>query len=264
MYRQKAGYLSIGSLIVRLKLIACKVLYREISAISASCGNYIDVTYIRQGYHNEPQKLSGILQREINRVDSGEDAHTSDTASFDFDAILLGYGLCSNGATGIYSNKYPIVIPRAHDCITLMLGSAKRYRQIFDECSGGVYWYSSGWIESCPMPCEKNDELKKRQLIKKYGLDNGTYLEDIEREKLRQYKRAAFIDNGFKTLENAEFAKSAADYYGWEYKKYESDSLLLRDFLNGNWDDERFLVLPPCSSAAPSYDEKIIRAVKTR
>lgn len=249
---------------MRLKLIACKVLYREISAISASCNNFIDVTYIRQGYHNEPQKLNGILQREISRVDSGDDAHTSDTASFDFDAILLGYGLCSNGTVGIYSKKYPIVIPRAHDCITLMLGSAKRYRQIFDECSGGVYWYSSGWIESCPMPCKKNEKLKKQQFIEKYGLDNGAYLSDIEREKLRQYKRAAYIDNGFKTGENAGFAKNAADYYGWEYKKYAGNDSLLRDFLNGKWDNERFLVIPPCSSASPSYDEKIMHAEKTK
>lgn len=248
---------------MRFKLLACKVLYREISAISADCGNFIDVTYIRQGYHNEPQKLNGILQREINRIDSGEDTHTSDTDSFDFDAILIGYGLCSNGTAGIYSQKYPVVIPRAHDCITLMLGSANRYRQIFDECSGGVYWYSSGWIENCPMPCAETEKLKKQQYVKKYGLDNGTYLANLEREKLRQYNRAAFIDNGFKTQENSNFVKSSAEYYGWEYKEYAGDNSLLCDFLNGNWDNEKFLVLPPRSSAVPSYDEKIIRAVKS-
>lgn len=248
---------------MRFKLIACKVLCREIARICADCENTIDVTFMRQGYHNEPQKLREILQREIDRIDSGDDTHSSDAAAGDFDAILIGYGLCCNGTSGIFSRKYPVVLPRAHDCVTLLLGSAGLYRQIFDECSGGVYWYSSGWMENCPMPCPQTEAALMERYTAKYGRDNAVYLVGKELEKLRQYRRAAFIGTGFHEEEYGSFVKTAADYFGWDYKKYNGDDSLLRDFLAGKWDDERFLKLPPRRCATASYDEKIIKLDKT-
>lgn len=248
---------------MRLKLIACKVLCREISRVCADTENFIDVTYLRQGYHNEPAKLREVLQREIDRVDSGNDTHSCDAADMDFDALLLGFGLCSNGTVGICSQKYPIIMPRAHDCITLMLGSAARYRQIFDECSGGVYWYSCGWIENCPMPCHNTEQMNYNRYKEKYGINNAEYLMSSESANLQSFHKAAFIDTGVKVGKFAEFTQKAADYYGWEFKHYYGDSKLLADFVGGNWDDERFLTLPPGYCATPSYDEKIIRAKKS-
>jgi hypothetical protein len=247
---------------MRLKLISCKVLFRELSRICAESENYIDATFLRQGYHNEPTKLHSVIQREIDRIDSGYDTHTCNAEGMDFDAILLGFGLCCNGTAGIFSRKYPIVIPRAHDCITLLLGSATRYRQIFDECSGGVYWYSCGWIENSPMPCKETEQMNFDRYKERYGLDNAAYLIARESVALHDYKRAAFIDTGVKVSEYADFTKEAAAYYGLEYKSYSGDSKLLADFIGGNWDDEKFLKLQPHYCAAPSYDEKIIRAEK--
>ena len=58
---------------MRLKLIACKVLTREISALSAVCPHYIDVTFLRQGFHNDPALLQKTLQAKIDRIDRGEE-----------------------------------------------------------------------------------------------------------------------------------------------------------------------------------------------
>ena len=43
-----------------------------------------------------------------------------------YEAILLGYGLCSNGLVGLTARSIPLVIP-VHDCITLFLGSKEQY-----------------------------------------------------------------------------------------------------------------------------------------
>ena len=40
----------------------------------------------------------------------------------------------------------PLVIPRAHDCIALFMGSRQRYREYFD-AHPGTYYRTSGWIE---------------------------------------------------------------------------------------------------------------------
>ncbi len=63
-----------------------------------------------------------------------------------YDAVLLGYALCSNGLVGLTAGKIPLVLPRAHDCITLFLGSKERYLDYF-QAHTGVYFKTSGWIE---------------------------------------------------------------------------------------------------------------------
>ena len=128
---------------MRFKLIACKSLSRELSYLSALSQHNIDITFLRQGYHEAPSVLTEHLQAEIDAVESGSDPHTNQYTSHtdssspqklpDFDAILLGYGMCSNGIVGLHSRSHTLVVPRAHDCMTLLLGSRERYLQYFKE-----------------------------------------------------------------------------------------------------------------------------------
>ena len=134
---------------MRLKLIACKALFRELSYVSALSDNIIDITWMRQGYHNEPEVLHSLLQQEIDAVEAGSDPHSyrirpEDGRSGDFDAILLGYGLCSNATAGVCARHHRLVIPRAHDCITLFLGSKERYASCFAERGMAAITQSAG------------------------------------------------------------------------------------------------------------------------
>ena len=114
------------------KMIACKVLLRELYSLAYNCPNAVDITWLRQKLHETPDRLRQEVQDIIDRIDA--------TEGDPCEAILLGYGLCSNGIVGLRSRRYPLVIPRAHDCITFLLGSKERYRQEFEGHSGGIYW----------------------------------------------------------------------------------------------------------------------------
>ena len=46
---------------MRLKLIACKALFRELSYLSALSENAVDATWIRQGCHDHPEQLKEVL-----------------------------------------------------------------------------------------------------------------------------------------------------------------------------------------------------------
>ena len=95
---------------MKLKLLACKVLTRELSYLCAQSEHNIDITYMRQGYHSAPEVMRKRLQAEINSIEAGDDAHTNENGfnenrismyeKKDFDAILIGYGICSNGTLG--------------------------------------------------------------------------------------------------------------------------------------------------------------------
>lgn len=251
---------------MRLKLIACKVLAREIGEISAISKNIIDITWIRQGYHNEPDKLRDILQQAIDRIDENDDPFTytgdcgdSSVENAKIDYILLGYGLCSNGVVNISSKKYSIVIPRAHDCITLFLGSKERYRKLFDGYNGQAYWYTPGWIENTPMPSRYNRDALLAEYTEKYGEENALYLLETENSWYRDYKFAAYIPAVNPLYPDyRDFTKEAADFFEWQFVEEQGDNSLLQEFLDGNFDEKKFLIVPPNKYAIPSYDEETI------
>ena len=87
--------------------------------------NIIDLKLVQQGLHDvgEP-KMSASLQEELDAVDQAQ-----------YDAILLGYGLCNNGIRNLRAS-IPIVVPRAHDCITLLAWIQRKIPHLLQRAPG--------------------------------------------------------------------------------------------------------------------------------
>ena len=251
---------------MRLKFISCKILNREASYLIAQSVNQIDTTFMKKGFHNEPEKLRQAVQDEIDLVESGADIHTNDDieSNEEFSAILIGYGLCSNGITGLRSSKYPLVIPKAHDCITFFLGSKQRYKDYFDS-HPGTYWYSQSWLENSPLKDERFlEKIRKKYEEKCYDEDAVEFLLEAETSWIKNYNNAAFICIPEITPTSGDSAYRAdvnkiADSYGWRYEELMGDISLLRDFFNGNWHEDAFLVVPPGKTVQQSFDDDIIK-----
>ena len=241
---------------MHLKLLACKVLQREISMLIAQSEHFIDVTYIRQDFHDTPQLLQVTLQEEIDKLDADDDKYSCNKP---IDAILLGYGLCSNGVTGLKSSRHKLVIPKAHDCITFLLGSRKAYNHHFVN-SPGTYWYSIGWAENTRLPSQMRLEEIKAEYIEIYGEENADYLMQMEHNWVVDYKRAGFIHwNGIKSDKALQYSKECAQSLQWEHQQYEGEETFLSNFLEAKWDAENFLILEPGQTAEQSYAEDVIK-----
>ena len=237
---------------MRLQFITCKVLQREAYYCAARSKNVVDVVLMEQGLHDEPQRLRTEVQKVLD--------NTHDIQGRPYDASLLGYGLCSNGIVGL-SAKIPIVVPRGHDCITLLLGSKERYQQYFDS-HRGVYWYSAGWIESGKQPSKERHEMLLREYKAKYGEDNAQYLMEVEQSWIKEYKWATYID--WELTESGEYrdyTKRCAEFLGWNYEELRGDPGLMQKFVDGRWDDAEFLVIKPGLHIAEDVTSKgIIKA----
>ena len=244
---------------MRLKIIACKVLFRELSLLAARSENTIDTVFLDQRYHDQPEGLRAKLQQKIIEIENevAPPAHSPYARSHDYEAILLGYALCSNAIVGLRSSKYRLVVPRAHDCISLFLGSRRRYKQYFDK-HPGTYWYTRGWMENVLMPGKERYQESYQHYSQQYGEDNADYLMKMEQDWLSKYDRCTFIEwADIPAEQHKRQARSASRYLDWAYDEQPGSSELLRDFVEGNWDN-RFLVIEPGRSIAPSFDEGVI------
>jgi hypothetical protein len=225
---------------------------REAYYCAARSPNVVDVVVMRQGLHNEPGKMCGEVQKALDI--------TSDNQGRPYDASLLGYGLCSNGIVGLHS-KIPIIVPRGHDCITLLLGSKDKYKEYFDSHKG-VYWFSPGWIETDNQPGKERFERTLKEYIGKFGEDNAKYLIETEQSWLNEYNWATYIDWGFANAEGErQFTKKAAEFLNWKYDEVKGDSGLMQRLVDGQWDEREFLIVKPGQKITEDLtNDGIIRA----
>ena len=213
---------------MRFAVIACRVFNRELSSEIAQCPNLADLFWVEQELHNTPVVLSTEIQKNINTIDA---------SAVEYDAILLLYGLCSNGVLGVFSSKYDIIIPKTDDCIGIFLGSQQRYLDIF-HANKGTYWYIPGWYENGSLPSEDDFAKRHEFYSKEYGEDNADYLIETEMASLLRYSNCACINS---TVFNPDgfflFSKRASQFFKWRYNEFNGDTCLIKKLLSGDWDE---------------------------
>ena len=249
---------------LRLRVIGCEVLARPIYLCAARSPHVVDVTFQRRGLHDTPATLRQMLQAAI---DEAADADLS------YDAVVLGYGLCGGAIAGLRATGIPLVVPRAHDCITLFLGDRTRYDAEFTS-HPGTYWYATDYLERSGhspngattgllgLGSSSPDELQAvyADYIARFGKDNADYLMECMGAWREHYDRAVFIDMGIASTPDAEQrARTEAEQRGWLFELMTGDLLLIRNLLDGNWTDD-VIVLQPGQRLAMSYDAQVVRA----
>lgn len=143
---------------MRIHIIACRVLTRELSYLISQSPHTVDITWLPQGLHDTPEKLRALIADAIDGLYRQREQRMLKHFP---DVIVLGYGLCSNGVVGLESRDIPLVIPRTDDCIALFLGSQERYLRLFEEYNG-TYWLNNGWIETAYIPSlEMKEEMRE-------------------------------------------------------------------------------------------------------
>ena len=231
-------------------VISCSVLEAEIEHFAANLEHIVRIENLEQGLHNEPTKLRNQLQEAIERIEEETPAET----------ILLGYGLCSRGTEGVRTGRCRMIVPRAHDCITLLLGCKRRYAEYVAE-HPGTYWYSPGWNKHHVPPGPERHEKLYQEYREQFGEDDAKYLMETAEGWFSSYERAAYVDLGVGvTDEDLEYTCKCADWLGWTFDHQHGDPDLLRALLEGRWDTERFVVLRPGQTFRMTGDERVIEA----
>jgi hypothetical protein len=249
-----------------LKIIACEIALREICHVAARSPSLLDLEFVTQGLHDIPCSGGAEIQRRIDAVPAGK-----------YDAILIGYGLCGNLISGLRARHTPLVIPRAHDCITFFLGSKERYQEFCDTRTGS-YYYTPGWLECLRRRGTQASGLDQNflptragaaeasggiyeQWVVKYGEEQARYLREVMDQWTQHYSHGVLIDYDFAApLRLDGQVKEICAARGWKFESVPGDLALLQRWVDGDWNPEDFLVLRPDERIAPSYHEGVIEA----
>lgn len=243
----------------RYLALTCEALARTIYNLSAETEHIVTTRLFRQGLHNRPKNLRVVLQEDIDSVETDR-----------YDAILLVYGMCGTSTVGLTARHTPLVMPRAHDCITLYLGSRERYNEEFER-HPGTYWYSVDYMERTEPGASvalgasgiEETEAQYEEYVEKFGQETADFLIEEMRKWSRHYTRAAFIDTALGDSEPYEqMARDKADKEGWAFERMQGNRRLLSGLVNGQWAEEEFLVVPPGHTIKQDFrDDRLIKAV---
>lgn len=234
----------------KIALVACQVLQGEIELLSSGATHVACVQYFEIGLHDHPDKLRETLQKHIDSLDERAD----------IDVIVLGYGLCGLGTAGLRARRHPLVIPRAHDCITLFFGSKEKYAESQASCPG-CYYYTPGWNRARRVPGPDRLAALRASLEGRFDAEDIEFLVDTEKNQWAARGVAIYLELQTPDANaEADYARGCAEHLGWSFRHVHGDPTLLRDLIWCHWDNERFLNVGPSQKITHTVDASIIKA----
>jgi len=207
---------------MKIKLIGCDSTKNEVCWLGIP--ETMDCEFLDFNYHGKPDRLHVRLQEIIDQ-------------SQDYDLIITTYSRCSNVVVGLLSQRVPLLMPRTHDCISLLLGSNERQLKLLKE-NPGTYYFSRGWLDHGRTPYAEYLEY-----VDHYGWEKAAVL--IKMLYGSYNKAVLIVTPGTKDIEiYREKVRSIADFFGWNVGEEEGDLHLLTAVVNGKIERDTVYIEP--------------------
>ena len=236
---------------MRLKLIGCEVFVREVCHAVARTPHIVDIEFTPKDAHDKSDNLRKLITEKIEETENSD---------IEYEAILLGFGLCGNSILGIKSSEIPLVVPRAHDCCTIFLGSRDKFKKHFGDRLS-AQWSSPGYMERGESIMRDSDDedfyymdQSYQDLVEQYGEENAKYVweqlhPDMEENELIYINIPEFEHLGYE-----EKVKEKAEAEDKKFEKIQGNMQIIEKMISGNWDKD-FLVVEPGEEIKAVYDQ---------
>ena len=170
---------------MRIHIIACRVLTRELSYYAALSPHTVDITWLPQGLHDTPAKLREMVGGAIDALYKQREEGLAQAFSRRHRRWATACAPTAWWVSPPVTSR--LVVPRTDDCIALFLGSQERYLRVFHEFSG-TYWLNNGWIETAFIPSASMLQEKRAQYAERYGEDNADFLMEQDMLWAKNYR----------------------------------------------------------------------------
>lgn len=240
---------------MKLKLLCCEVFMRLACIAIADSPHTIDPEFTRLGAHESPNTLRELLQSKIDSVGKKSG----------YEAVILGYGLCGNSTDGLRAGSVPLIIPRAHDCCTIFLGSRENFLANFGN-DLSLEWGAQGYMERGTSYIHDTGtgkllgwDKEYEDLVEKYGEENAQFIWESLHPASHSTELVYIRVPETESLGYLDKMQTHALEEGKSLRILEGNMRLIKALIHGDWNEEEFLIVPPGSSIKAVYDhEKII------
>lgn len=215
----------------KTSVVACEVLRQELEAV---IGNRDIALYLLdQGLHRRPKLMPDRIAEAISQAEA--DGATR---------LALGYGLCSNGLVGVRADR-PMVVPKCHDCIAMIVGSPVRYRRMFSQ-NPGTYYLSSGWLEVGKDPLT----IMEDEYTESVGREDAKWVMNTE---LVHYTHFCYLRNGLGAdNKNKSRVMENCRAFGKEYLELDCSLDYFKQLIDGPHPENFFINLQEGTRMAES------------
>ncbi len=241
----------------KYKFIGCEILYREACMLAARSPCRVDIEFLKKGLHDlKREEMNKRLQAAVDAIPESEG----------YKAILLGYARCNDGLVGLTARSIPLVIPKAHDCITFFFGSRSAYQAYFDQ-HPGTYYHTTGWIErndpSVPgsqgVMHQLGLDCTYEEMVEKYGKDNADYIIATLGDGLQNYNTICYLKMNITGEEPfIDASRREAQKRNWQFELRSGDWSILERLFFGDWHNDDFLIVPPGMHIIARNDAEVL------
>lgn len=208
-------------------IVSCETLRCELEATMNRCGCDYPVVWLEAGLHNVSKKLNTAMQEKLDSI-SG------------FDTVLIAMSFCGNSVLGLQSRDFQLVIPKCDDCISLLLGTNRRPMD--------TLFFTEGWLKGGHHLGQEYDEC-----LEKYGEKRGKRIFQV---MLKNYRHIAMVDTGcYDTAAAEPQIRAIGKKLGLAFTVLPGSPAYLYELLRGNWEPDRFQILPPNSTLKGDYHD---------
>lgn len=208
------------------KIIACEIFQRNIEYLSRKHELQCNVVYIPQESHNNKKLLSDRISEAVKQTDR---------EMKDGGSIALAFGLCGSAVEGLRTENAQLLLLKAHDCFSAMLGE-KRYKGLQGSEYGGSYFLSRDWVEKTPIFAEE-----------KYpGADSNII--EAEKELMKNYSHLIYVQVEENEADGSAAEKKArrfASEIGLNFQKEYGSNAALEYLLLFNSESKNIAVYRP-------------------
>lgn len=197
-------------------ILACSSMARQVAAAQRKMGTCYPVRCVDRRYHAEPKDMRLQLIKALGEI-AGE-----------FDTALVAMGFCGGSWESVYA-PVRVVVPRADDCITILLNTDGAPHENLKE-PGHIY------IRDTDTGRYSLEGLRAA-VCERYGREQGPALFD---KWFASYTHADIIDTGTYDSRAEEFleqARRGAEIAGCELRHVPGGNVVLEKLVSGDWDD---------------------------
>ncbi len=211
---------------MKCAIVTCSSLKEFVDAVQRRICSRYPVYVVDRLHHVEPERMKTVVRDCIAQIPK------------EYDTILIAMGFCG-GVWDHVAFDRRIVIPRADDCVSVLLQTDDRYIPNRKE-PGHLYLYES-----------RPEDFSALSLMRDYACADPAFA-GIDRDLLfhmwfDNYRYMDIIDTGENNCYDEAYVQAAqdnADQIGASLGYVEGGTRMLEKLLTGRWDDQ-FLVAEP-------------------